>query len=500
MKKIIPKMSAAFAILLFGGFALLYYEYQGGSGASQDAVVAMNDDMATDTDVMAVEASSDYQNKNLPKSATHATIHNSSSPKSQIILPIVPASSASSSPTPSTTSRSIPVDLPPAVSSAPSTISPTICAFPDDSASTTRAVVLNEIAWMGSLPGVNETNAKASQREWIELKNISGQVADLSGWQVIDKAGGFDVRIGSDGSDPQLLPGDFYLLVRGGQSIGLIPADGAYAGTLSNSGNALALVDARCDLEDMVDASSGWPGGNNTTKQTMERDGDGIGWHTSVTGGGTPRAENSIPPIANISIATPSVAAPSPGGSTSSVIATNPPSPSSPSLPASSSPTVSSSTSGPAHLLIADVQIAGASSSNDLVKIYNPTGASVDLSGWKLHKRSSTGTDYSLKTFPQGIIITPGEYLVWANGSGGFADVIGANVSSTETLSADNSVALIDANGGTVDAVAWGMGTGQYVEGLAFPTSPAAGQMLSRRIVGGVMSDTDSNADDFQLQ
>lgn len=152
------------------------------------------------------------------------------------------------------------------------------------------------------------------------------------------------------------------------------------------------------------------------------------------------------------------------------------------------------------HPVIVEVQIAGAASSNDFVKIFNPTGAAIDLTGWKLHKKSSTGTDYSLKTFPTGMMIVSGGYITWANSENGFADSIGVDVSSTETLSADNSVALMDPSGAVIDAVAWGTGMNQYVEGDAYPTDPTAGQVLVRKSDNGSVVDTDDNANDFTLQ
>jgi hypothetical protein len=160
----------------------------------------------------------------------------------------------------------------------------------------------------------------------------------------------------------------------------------------------------------------------------------------------------------------------------------------------------SAASSASSRVLIAAVQIAGASSSNDFVKLYNPTAAAIDMSGWKLHKKSSTGTDYSLKVFPAGSEIDAGQEFVWANSDDGFSETVSANVSSTETLAADNSVALMDAAGTIVDAVAWGTGTNQYGEGPPCPTSPGANQLLSRRSSDGVMADTDNNSDDFTLQ
>lgn len=134
------------------------------------------------------------------------------------------------------------------------------------------------------------------------------------------------------------------------------------------------------------------------------------------------------------------------------------------------------------------------------MKIFNPTGAAVDLTGWKLHKKSSTGTDYSLKTFATGVTLASGAYLTWANSENGFADSIDADVSSTETLSANNSVALLDPSGAVIDAVAWGTGTNQYVEGDAYPTSPTTNQILVRNSAAGSVVDTNDNANDFTIQ
>ena len=150
--------------------------------------------------------------------------------------------------------------------------------------------------------------------------------------------------------------------------------------------------------------------------------------------------------------------------------------------------------------MISEVQISGASSTNDFVKLYNPTLISIDIGGWKLRKRSQTGADYSLKQFLSGSIVDPGQSFIWANAVGGFSEAIAANVSSTETLSADNSIALIDASGTIVDALAWGIGVGQYGEGLPLSVGPASGQVIVRRSDNGVLVDTANNNNDFILK
>lgn len=437
------------------------------------------------------------------------------------------------------------------------------CSFPTNGSSTTRRVILNEIAWMGS--------ASSSDAEWIEIKNNFTDTIDLSGWELSDASGKIKIFF-AEGD--VITPGGLLLLMRGSASGGNdqnnITAEKIYSGDLTNAGDVIALMDPQCDTSDYLDASNGWPGGNNTTKATLERDADGIGWHTSALPGGTPGAENSAGPLPaqyTLSIAfqgdslgatlasdpaglvcattctgsfasgTKITLTPTAGintafkewsgscsgeticsfviATTTSLVAEFQSTPvATPSTSVAVAPPSSPSSSDggggdvspPAeavlasHVLIAAVQIAAASSSNDFVRLYNPASATVDMSGWKLHKRSNTGADYSLKEFPAGSMIGPGQSFVWANSAGGFSGAVGADVSSTETLAADNSVALMDGAGNVVDAVAWGTGSGQYGEGPPYPTDPGPNQVLARTSSGGVMVDTDNNANDFALQ
>ena len=457
-----------------------------------------------------------------------------------------------------------------------------------------RRIILNEIAWMGSVPVAGETAAKAANREWIELKNISGGAIALDGWQVTNASGRVYVVFGGNET---IAAGALFLLSRDGVAVAGISPDKTYSGTLANGGDKLFVFDPQCGVSDVLDASTKWPGGDNTTKQTLERKSD-LSWQTSAASGGTPRAENSagMPIVVTISSSTEkydvSVAIAGDGGgkvtmkpdsivcktfctnqyaagatvtlaasassgvsflgwsggcsgsSSCSFVVGGPVSviadfrldaddllaaddednttdtimESTTTTTDAASETTSTNvtdttnatntdqnsppspvSSAPNHLLIAAVQIAGAESGNDFVKIYNPTSVAVDVSGWKLRKKSSTGTDASLREFPVGSSVAAGAYFVWANSADGFAQSIGADASSTGTLAANNSAALFDENGKQIDAVAWGTGTNQYVEGAAYPTSPTANQVLERKSASGVIVDTDNNANDFTL-
>ena len=382
------------------------------------------------------------------------------------------------------------------------------------SAALSRKLIFNEVAWMGSPPLAGETASAAADREWMELKNISGAAMDISHWQVLDAAGKIKVIFDTGTSVPA---GGLLLLARGDDAVPGVTVDKTYSGALSNAGGVLAIFDDTCNASDVLDASGGWPAGNNATKQTLERDADGDGWHTSAAPGGTPKAENSVAarPVATttastvvVAVSTGNVAATTTTATTTTVTATTT---ATSTDSAAATTTVATTTatstaqtcaSAPDHLVIAEVQIAGTASgtsANDFIKIFNPTAISVDVGGWKLRKKSKSGADYSLRVFPDGNAVAPGGYFTWANSGDGFGDVAGANVTSTETLAADNSVALLDASGTIVDAVAWGEGVNQYGEGAAYPTNPEAGQVLTRKSTNGVMVDTNNNADDFAL-
>ena len=426
-------------------------------------------------------------------------------------------------------SRAVPVSscvFPPAL---PSSTSPL---------STSKLMVINEIAWMGSPIQADD--------EWIELKNNSTNSIELAGWRLMDRAGAITVLFNGDDRVPAQ---GFFLLARGTTSMIAEQAAVHYTGTLANTGDALALLDPQCNVIDAIDAGSGWPGGNNTTKQTLERTRDGLAWQTSVPIGGTPGAENSVqvptstvPASSSIVSSTNSGASPngsvSPqsggsgsgsgsngsgddgSGSNGSALnndannATSSDANNASNATTTTNNTTSNTTSTASgngtststgafcaanHIVIAQIATGGAAASNDFIKLYNPGIASVSLDGWRLRKKTSGGTDSSIKVFGAGNSIVPGGFFVWANTANGFAASLNADASSSATLAADNSVALMDASGTIIDEVAWGTGTNQYEEGHSFPTNPQPNQILERISVNGVMGDLDDNALDFAL-
>jgi len=168
------------------------------------------------------------------------------------------------------------------------------------------------------------------------------------------------------------------------------------------------------------------------------------------------------------------------------------------------------------HLVISEVQINGATASQDFVELYNPTNSTVDLNGWKLRKRTSTGSESSLVVIETGKSIPAYGFFLWSNNANGYDSTIGADVSNGNTLAGDNSVALLKPDNTIIDQFAWGNGLNQLVELTAYPNNPGSGQSVERKAYSSSTAsslgsggsdelkgngfDSDNNSNDFILR
>lgn len=141
-------------------------------------------------------------------------------------------------------------------------------------------VIINEIAWMGTSVSTND--------EWIELYNGGSESVDLSSWHLIAIDGQPDISFGDACVNTTISAGGYFLLERtDDDSVSGISADCIYTGALGNTSERLQLLNTGGSVADSVDASDGWPAGNNTTKETMQRSGS-----TWITALATPKAVN----------------------------------------------------------------------------------------------------------------------------------------------------------------------------------------------------------------
>ncbi len=138
------------------------------------------------------------------------------------------------------------------------------------------AVVINEIAWMGTAVNAND--------EWIELYNNGSESVSLDGWILSD---GVSLSIALTGA---VGAGEYALLERTDDET--VPGKTAfliYTGALSNDGRTLTLKRGDTSAEDVVVGGTVWEdvGGNNVTKDTAQR--TSSSW---ITGAPTPGVQN----------------------------------------------------------------------------------------------------------------------------------------------------------------------------------------------------------------
>ncbi|MDP2930237.1 MAG: lamin tail domain-containing protein, partial [bacterium] len=372
---------------------------------------------------------------------------------------LTPSPSPSPSPRPSSSPSPSPRPSPspsPTPSPSPSPL-PAKCEKVQGNLPIKNKVILNEIAWMGSINSAND--------EWIELKNISGGQIDLTDWQILDK--NQDIKIiFSKGA--KLLFNGFFLLERtDDETVPGKTADLIYTGSLSNTNEALYLFDGNCQLQDEIIANPNWPAGDNSSKRTMEKKGN-FGWQTSSNVGGTPKGENSSGYI-ETPIYTGSGSNPSPS-----------PSPSPPSY---------------SKILISEVQISPIT--ERFIELYNPNNSAVNLTNWYIQRKTQTGSNFISsvsKTYFNSKTINAYSYFLISRSALDEADIVLNDLTLTES----NTIQLKNPDGGIVDKVGWG-------QAQDFETSsaqnPQLGQAIGRKwIEGQSYQDANNNSSDFEIQ
>jgi PKD repeat protein len=141
------------------------------------------------------------------------------------------------------------------------------------------AVIVNEIAWMGT-----ETSGSD---EWLELYNDGNSAIDLTGWTITSRDGSPSMALSGS-----IDSGSYFLIERTDDStVRGIPADlvAPFGNGLSNEGETIYLKDASGTIVDTVVGGTNWSniGGDNSTKETAQR--TPSGW---VTMSPTPRRAN----------------------------------------------------------------------------------------------------------------------------------------------------------------------------------------------------------------
>lgn len=395
----------------------------------------------------------------------------------------LPSPKISPSPKPSPKPSPSPSPSPnPAPTSSPASI-PSSASLPK--------ILISEIQIAGPA-GAND--------EFIELFNPNSGTLALTGWSIKKKSstGNEYTLLASSRLEGKTIPGRGYFLATnegGYQGASITDVGWAQSNTIASNNTILLYAPDRIDPIDKVGFGSASdyegvaaPGPENgqtlsraSASDTDNNDAD------FILSRPTPRNSSQsagafIPPDTWVATSP----TPAPGGS-----ATGP------------SPTPTPST--PAKILINEIQITGGPglTTNDFIEVYNPNSEPVNLNGYRLVKRTATGTsDSHIKSWTTDIFIAAHGFYLWANSN--YIDIPAApDATTTATVADNNGIAIRfgpEDTGTIIDSVGWGGAANIFVEAQPFTPSPGANQSIQRRIQDGSPVDTDNNANDFEIK
>ncbi|MFD3164348.1 ExeM/NucH family extracellular endonuclease [Herpetosiphon sp. NSE202] len=150
-------------------------------------------------------------------------------------------------------------------------------------------------------------------------------------------------------------------------------------------------------------------------------------------------------------------------------------------------------------LVISQFQTAGVNASDEFIELHNISANPIDLNGYRVVYRSTSGTtDTAITNWSTSVVIPAGGfYLLTNSGYDGTATSDGSFSSGLAAAGGGIAIRNGAANTGTIiDSVGFGNATNAFVEGTA-TGAPAANSSYQRN--NSSCADTDNNAADFSL-
>jgi hypothetical protein len=157
----------------------------------------------------------------------------------------------------------------------------------------------------------------------------------------------------------------------------------------------------------------------------------------------------------------------------------------------------------PNHLVVSEVVTGGASASDELIELYNPTAAAVPLEGLELVYVTASGATISRRAAWElgAPSLGPGRHLLIANELGVYAGIADALYASGMAGTGGSVALRIQGASSAIDAVGWGTAASTWLEGQV-AGAPPSGSSLERLPGGdaGSTQDTDDNGADFVVR
>lgn len=381
--------------------------------------------------------------------------------------------------------------------------------------------------------------------EFVELYNPTASAIDISGWKLAKRTAAgtpeSEVDLIVIGDSTSIAAESYYLAAHTDYD-GSPTEDITYSEESVSANNTVLLYDnglltvdkvgmgSAADFEGTDTASS--PANDKSIERKANSESTktsmAIGGDDEFNGNGEDTDDNDadfelrdLPQPQSLSSVTEPSATPTPTASptespTSSPTGSPSPSPTetaSPTATPTDSPTATPTATPAPKVVISEVQIAGTTATDEFVELYNPNESSVDLEGWRMTRKTDTGTESNLvSSFPEGTMITArGYYLISSPDYDGSPSADTTYSATTNSIAADNTVLLYQDAGDTlIDKV--GMGAAVDSE-TSTTTVPAADSSVERKAnatstsetmgsggadeTAGNGHDTDNNTNDF---
>ncbi len=149
-------------------------------------------------------------------------------------------------------------------------------------------------------------------------------------------------------------------------------------------------------------------------------------------------------------------------------------------------------------LMITEVQIEGERVDNDYIILHNPSSEDINISRYAIRKRSSTGSESSIRVIPDNTFIDAKDYFVWASSKNNdFPEKVDADIYSTQYLSKNNSIAVINREGELITTLSWGDAQNSW--DTPFGENPEKEQIIMREKINDEYKNTGDNSLDFYL-
>ncbi|MDO8240539.1 MAG: lamin tail domain-containing protein [Candidatus Moranbacteria bacterium] len=130
-------------------------------------------------------------------------------------------------------------------------------------------------------------------------------------------------------------------------------------------------------------------------------------------------------------------------------------------------------------IIISAVQTSGQTANDDFIELYNNTCADIELTNWKIKRRTASGSESIIGSLKNTI---PGKgYFLWKNIS---ANSVGNPdyATTSYSLSDNYSIALFDSTNAQVDALTWGNNLLPFADTPYYPLNLKAFETILRNL------------------